>query len=278
MFFVSAATPLLESLLVKYANDNKVNYGAIRLWGEVGVGTTTLVIGFVLQYYGMRYLGWMYGLLLLGGLLLLLRTPDAQREAKPITMQSFAKLFSNRTFLLYLIIILLVSIPHRMNDSYLMIYLAQLGATGTIAGLGWTVSATGSMISLLFLSKLMDKYDEIRFVIIACICYAIRWLIYGLAEHSGFVIAGQALHMATFSVFLVASTRYIYRIVPKELIATAITLYLAIFMGLGGIIGGVAGGWMIDHTGPHAAYLLGCMLSAAAAGLAIAYRSRLIKE
>lgn len=254
MCFVSAGPPLTESFLVKYTNSRGLQYGRIRLWGEAGVGIVALGLGVALEQFGVSYLGVLYAITLGACILTLVTIPDVASAPVPLTGQSLIRLVSDRTFLMYLGAVILYAIPHRMNDGFLTLYVRELGGSESDAGLAWLAATLSSVISLFAAGKLIGNRNELAVMVLAGICYCGRWLIYSLAEGPGMLIAAQTLHMLTFSLMLMTSTRYISRTVPRELTATALTLYSACFMGAGGIIGNMAGGWLMETFSMHAAY------------------------
>lgn len=126
MFFFSSVGPLADSLVMKYAYENNRSFGSIRLWGEVGVGISALLLGLAIERVGMNYLFFMFAFLIAFALLSMYGLPDAKPHAVPVSKESLKRLISTRPFLLYLLFMLFVSVPHRMNDVMMVLFLSEL--------------------------------------------------------------------------------------------------------------------------------------------------------
>jgi PPP family 3-phenylpropionic acid transporter len=224
-FFNSASGPLSETLCISYAQQNNIEFGRIRLWGEVGIGTSAFAFGFIVQYIGISY-----------------------------------------SSLIYLIAISLAiiagfGIPHRMNDSMFSIYLNQLGGTESQLGFAWLLATISTVPALIYVGRLIQRWNELGIFFIAAFIYSIRWIIYSLVDSPSILIAFQLLNSVSFPLFLVACVQYMVHLVPPELRATGLAAFAVTFGGLGGIIGNAGGGYMIEHYGSHVAYAIGGILA-----------------
>lgn len=275
MFFFTSVGPLTESLMISFSYEHNRNYGSIRLWGEVGVGTAALWLGLSIERAGMGILGWLYLGMVLVVLLYMFWLPDARSHSIPVTKQSLKKLFANRRFLLFLGLLLLVSVPHRMNDTFLPIYLKQLGATESDVGTAWLIATLSAVPTMALIGRFLQRYSELVLVAIACFFYALRWVIYSLASDSALIMLGQALHLLTFPIVLIASVQLVFKMVPRELIATGQTIFTAVFFGIGGILGSSVGGSLIDIYGAGALYLTGAGLCVLGGAMLLLCRSYL---
>lgn len=133
MFFMTSCGPLTDSIAMQYANKNKKNYGAVRSFGSIGVGTSALVLGMLIGVVGIQYIGWMYAIIMLAAIPLVLIINESGREVttgvRPsISLSSLKELLKNKKYIWIVIISFLIFTPHKMNDSLLTIYLADLGA------------------------------------------------------------------------------------------------------------------------------------------------------
>ncbi|MDF2963005.1 MAG: Na+/melibiose symporter-like transporter [Paenibacillus sp.] len=269
-FFNSSSGPLAETLCIAYANQNNKDYGRIRLWGEVGVGISALLLGMIVDRIGIQHLGLIYTVSICIAVTATSFLKNTEAASAPVNLSALTKLIVNPKLLWFLFLILMIGIPHRMNDSMLAIYLDRLGATETQLGMAWLVATLSTVPALMFIGNLMRKWNELGILIIAALAYTVRWAIYSQADSPGVLIASQLLHSITFPLFLVASIQYVFSIVPAELRATGQSAFAVVFGGLGGVIGSSAGGYMMDHLGPHIAYGAGSILAFIGAAAAAA--------
>lgn len=268
MCFNSGVAPLSETLCFTYAQQNKKDFGRVRLWGEVGVGTSALMLGFLVERVGMEQLGLIYALALTAALVAALLLRDVKASTAPVNLRLMAGLFAQPRLLWLLLLILLVAIPHRMNDSMLALYLSKVGASESQVGQAWLIGTISTVPTLLIVGRLIRKWNELGIFIIAAAAYMARWLIYAQADSATMLILCQALNCLTFPLFLVASLNYLFTLVPVELRATGQAAFAVTFGGIGGIIGSAGGGYLMEQLGPQATY--GVAAALAATGLAAA--------
>jgi PPP family 3-phenylpropionic acid transporter len=261
MLFKSSAGPLAETLCISYAHQNNKDFGRLRLWGEVGVGTSALLLGIIVERIGINYLWFIYAVLLCFAITATFLLRDTKAASAPVTLSALRNAFTQPKLLWFLILILLIAIPHRMNDSMLAIFLNQLGASESQLGMAWMIATLSTVPALIFVGKMIKKWNELGIFVVAALVYTVRWAIYSQAESPFVLVISQLFHSLTFPLFLVASIQYLISIVPAELRATGQAAFAVTFGGLGGIIGSAGGGYVIEHFGPHTAYGAGSVLT-----------------
>lgn len=174
MFFYSSAGPLTESLIIKYVNENNRNYGSIRLWGEVGVGIAALWLGVTMEKLGMGILGWLFIGMIVISLISMYWLPDAKAHNNPVTKNSLYRLFTNRAFLLFLGLQLMIAIPHRMNDTFLPIYIMEHGGLESHVGISLLIATFSAVPTMLLMGVLLKKYSELLLITAAAFFYILQ--------------------------------------------------------------------------------------------------------
>ena len=263
--FFSAIPSLTESLAVSTAERAGRGFGVIRLWGEVGLGLFSLTLGIVVSAIGLSNLIWIYVGVVLVFLVSAMFLQDAQIRSAALKSEHFVKLFTNPAFLWFLFIVLLTSIPHRMNDGLIGIYLTALGGTEQQVGRAWMVATFSSVPLLAFGAFFVRRFHPMLLISVISSLYVIRWLVFASTDNPDTLVLLQAMQGLTFPLFLVSAVFYITRIVPPELRSTGQTTYAAVFGGIAGIIGNIGGGYVLDHFAPNTIYLIGSVFSLAGA-------------
>ncbi|RKL67684.1 hypothetical protein CR203_10070 [Salipaludibacillus neizhouensis] len=261
MFFMTSCGPLTDSIAMQYANKHKKNYGAVRSFGSIGVGTSALVLGMLIGVVGIQYIGWMYAIIMLAAIPLVLIINESGREVttgvRPsITLSSLKELLKNKKYIWIVIISFLIFTPHKMNDSLLTIYLADLGALEKQIGLAWMFATFSSVPIFALTGLLLKRFKEMTLLMVAAFLYSIRWFLYGVWDDPQILTYLQLLHGVTFPLFFVAVFHYVTKLVPRELIATGQLLFIASTIGLGGLLGNAGGGWHMETYSPQATYHL----------------------
>ncbi|WP_026908064.1 MFS transporter [Paucisalibacillus globulus] len=257
-FFTTPIGGLGDSLAQRRADETGVSFGTIRTWGSVGFSVSSLIIGSILSKYGVEYMIWPYLFFGFIALLVVLRVKDVKVESDPVSLKDVNILIKNKEFVFFLLAVIFLSVAHRANDSFIGLYITELGGSEALVGLGWFVGVITEALVFATAGFWFKKLHPLIFVMLAGILYSIRWIIYGTANDPMFVIGLQILHGFTFGVFYLAALDYVTRLIPKLLQSTGHLVYYAVFFGISGIIGSLAGGAIMDHySGGTLYYVMG---------------------
>ena len=253
-FFSSPVGALSDSLAQRRANDLNISFGSIRMWGSVGFAFSSLIIGSFLTKAGIQYMIWPY--LIIGSLLLIvaMSIQDVKTDAEPASFTDVKALIQHYPYIIFLSIMLIIAITHRTNDSFIGIYLTELGGGENLVGVAWFVGVMSEATVFALATYWFRKFHPLIFIIIAGILYAIRWFIYGSLDSPYLIIVFQVLHGATFGIFYVASFDFVTKLIPKKLHATGHLIFYSVLFGLAGIIGSLSGGFILDHYGASSLY------------------------
>jgi PPP family 3-phenylpropionic acid transporter len=265
-FFGSPIGPLSEALCISHAQEHRREFGRMRVWGEIGVGVTGLAVGYIIKAVGI---GKLWIIFLICGVLAVLAAfwlRESKVTPAPVDLKALGRLFTQPRLLWLLFIVLIVGIPHRMNDSMLSFHLKALGAPESVIGIAWFAGTMSTVPAMMFAGRLFRKVNAIGVMTIAAAVYAVRWLIYGATDSAPVLIAAQVLHGATFPLFFLATIHYMMTFVPAELRATGQSAFAVTFAGIGGLVGNAAGGYAIQLFGAGAAYGIGGALALLGAG------------
>src|SRR5699024_9325740 len=98
-FFSSPVGEFGDRLAQRRADELHISFGSIRMWGSIGLGLSSLLIGELLTKVGIGYNVWPY--VILGSFLLVnaITLKDVVVEEDPIQLIYVKKLFTNRPFI-----------------------------------------------------------------------------------------------------------------------------------------------------------------------------------
>src|SRR5699024_5615947 len=204
------------------------------------------IIGEILSRIGVQYM--IYPYLFFGtiALIVAIKLKDVKVESDPIQLKDVNKLFKNKSFVIFLFLIIFLTISHRANDSFIGLYITELGGSESWVGLAWFIGVASEGAVFAFAGFWFRKYHPLIFVIVAGVLYSIRWFLYAGADDPMYIIALQVLHGLTFGTFYLAAFDYVTRLIPKDLTATGHLVFYAVFFGVSGIVGSLAGGAIMD--------------------------------
>ncbi|WP_281886052.1 MFS transporter [Paenibacillus sp. YYML68] len=279
-FFLLSSQPLLDTLSIRVAQRADATYGSIRLWGSIGFMLLSMSTGFLLDVIGgidhIAYLYW--GIWLLPFLFLLLARNEKGEGNAVVSLSAFGQMLKNKQFVWFLFLVFILMVPHRMNDSLLALYMKDLGATDVMVGWAWALAAGSEIPTLALLARYLTRFHELALLGVVSILYTVRWFLYGYLDDPFMLMMLQASHSITFAVFWITAVQYVVRLVPSHLQSTGQSLLAMIFLGLAGITGGYAGGYVKDWLGGDAMYYIGAVFAAVSAVLFLGTHSYLRKH
>lgn len=254
-FFSSPVGALSDSLAQRRANDLGISFGTIRMWGSVGFAFSSLIVGEILAKLGVQYMVWPY--VIIGTVLLLISftIQDVKADSSPVQLNDIKKLMTNKSFIFFLIFMMFISIGHRANDSFMGIYITELGGNEGLVGLAWFIGVISEAFVFAFAGFWFRKFHPISFIVFATVLYSLRWFIYGTATSPMLIISLQALHGLTFGIFYLAAFDYVTRIIPKLLQSTGHLIFYSVLFGVSGIIGSMGGGFLMEHFSGQSLYI-----------------------
>lgn len=253
-WFMSPIGPLSDSLTFRITAEANQSFGSIRLFGSIGFALTALLSGWILDRFGFgitRNVFLFYGIIALLGSVFL---KDTTVSSKKITLNGLRRLFQHHDYVRFLVLVLVLSIPHRINDGFLGVYVQSLGGSTQLVGLSWFFATLSEAIFMGLSFRYLKDEKELVLIATASFLYCVRWAFTALLGSAVGVAYLQLFHGLTFAVYYLAAFHYVDKIIPEEWKATGQTIFAAVFFGLAGMIGSILGGWVFDHYGGHTLY------------------------
>lgn len=253
-FFSTPVGALSDSLGQRRADELNVSFGSIRTWGSVGFAVSALLVSELLDIIGIQYVFWPY---LLMGIFLLSVTftiTDVEADSTPIQLKDLGLLLKNKYFTGFLFIMIFITLTHRTSDSYIGIFIEELGGTERLVGWAWFIGVMSEALVFATAFLWFRRLHPLFFIIVSSTLYTIRWFIYGYATTPYHIIGFQFLHGLTFGTFYVAAFDYITRLIPKQLQASGHLIFFSVLFGVSGIFGSIGGGMIIEAYNGQALY------------------------
>lgn len=262
--FMSPVGGLGDSLSQKTANKLSVSFGSIRMWGSLGFAIMSLLSGFLLASIGVKYIYLPFLFFMFLTLVIAFRIRDVEMSKKPINVKEAIKLFKNKKFMIFLVIMMFITITHRTNDSFLGIYIIEKGGTESFIGWAWFIGVFSEAIIFATATQWFRKFHALTFIVISGILFAFRWFMMGILQDPFLVLPLQIMHGFTFGIFYLCAFHYVTKLIPEELQSTGHLLFYSFFFGLSGMIGSSVGGFIIEQL--SVTYLYSSLAFVAATG------------
>ncbi|GKU79795.1 hypothetical protein L3i20_v241920 [Paenibacillus sp. L3-i20] len=139
-FFQTPINPLSDSLILLSSQHTGTPYALIRIFGSLGFALSAYGFGLLLKVIGSEWTLVVILFTILTSIILAFVIKDYQGQARKMEFSGFFKLLGKKNVLLFFFLILLISIAHRMYESFLAVTMRQLGASDSTIGLALLVS------------------------------------------------------------------------------------------------------------------------------------------
>ncbi len=255
--FTSSTLPLAESLTLAHLATTNGHYSRIRMWGSLGFIVAAVILGYMIDFAGIRSLLWF----LLAVQITLFALTNTLPEAKvvPHAHDTFSiwQVIKQPNVLALLIGCALMVTAHGVLYNFYSIYLSDHGYSKGMIGLLWSVGVICEIGIFMLMPKIMLRYSLKTILLISLLLAVVRFVMIGIAaDNILLLVLAQTLHAATFGSFHAASVEVISQFFNGRHQAKGQAIYNSIAYGVGGSIGGVAGGYALQYIGGEKTFML----------------------
>lgn len=254
-FFQSSIQPIADSTTMLMLEDRS-EFGKVRLWGSLGYAVGVMLVGSLLDIYGLWLMFILNGIILIITLLLIFNLPISKGGARKFKLQEAMALFKNKSFLLFLLFSFMVHLTVHANNSFYAIFLQNLGATITLVGFALLIKSVLEVPFFAMSKKLMERFSYPVLLSLVAGIYGVRWFVLGLSSNLEILVWSQILLSLSYSIQYFASVAYVDLITPEKYRATGQTFYWAVSLGLGGLFGNMLAGWALNYIDIQSLYLI----------------------
>lgn len=289
LIFAIALAPcrsLVDSIVLDFLGGKGAAYGGVRVWGSVGFAAGVVLLGRVIDKFGLGVMFPLYALFGGGSAILAwillpgsmapgkkesdeakvgskgsetVRMPSARAistRTPLINMLSFPpEIRSNKSLIAFLFIAFLARMSSAPYYTFLSIHLDGLGASESLIGLAWGLAVTSEIILFFASGRLISWIGAEGVFLAGMIGTAIRWFLFASVSSLTGALALQLLHSMTYGAFTVGAVAIITGRVPAHLRASGQGLLAAATEGLAGIFGSIFAGRLFDAMGLRATFL-----------------------
>ena len=257
-FFRGSMSPYAENLLVRNANELRLNYGLLRSVGSFLFTAGGLAITALLPLVGVPSTFWLSGVMMIPVVILTLlaREPNAQpAQSVPKEKLDLSQLFRNKSYVAFLVFGFLFYIAANCEASFFPYFIQGVGVPTDRYVVVLSYRAFLEIPFLLLMGKLRRRFSLGRLVVAAAVLMAVECVFLGLFANSLMSI----LLCATFfglgnGLFIGSSLNYLYELAPSHLKASAQAFFSAV-SSVAGILGNLLGGLVFDAMGAKPFYL-----------------------
>lgn len=228
-------------------------FPSVRVLGTIGWIAAGLMLGFLkLEDTNTQFLMGAGSSIALGLYALSLPdTPPKGKKSRPslgdILGLDAAVMFKDRSFVIFTISALLISIPLAFYYSFTNPFFNEMGLENAAGKM--TLGQVSEIVFLLLMPLFFVRLGVKKMILVGMIAWAVRYVlfVYGNAEELVWMYyLGIILHGVCYDFFFVTGQIYVDNAAPKHLQASAQGLITLLTYGLGMLIGSWTSGWYVD--------------------------------
>jgi len=222
-------TVLADAKIVEVLGNNAEQYGR----GSEVFGMAFLFIGFAIAMTPTLFIS-----------LKMHHTPQPRDKNYWKNLKGFLK---NPSWQLFLLIVILIGACRGLITNYVGIYMKDMGASTTLVGNAYSISALSEVVVFYFSVQLLKRFSATKLLVVSLLLFGIRLLLMGSVTGVSQLLFIQLLHSVTFAPSWLAGVDVAKKLAPKGLEATGQGLMTTAYMGIGYGFGSLYGGVMLDR-------------------------------
>lgn len=255
--FTSSTLPLSESLTLAHLATTNGHYSRIRMWGSLGFIVAAVILGFLIDLYGVKSLLWFLLIVQIILFALTFKLPEATIAPHAHDHFSIWQIIKQPVVIALLLGCSLMVTAHGVLYNFYSIYLAEHGYSKGMIGLLWSLGVICEIVIFMLMPKIMARFSLKTILLTSLALAVLRFGMIGVAVDSlVFLLIAQSLHAATFGSFHAASIEVITQFFNGRHQAKGQAIYNSVAYGVGGSAGGLAGGYALQFLGGQTTFLM----------------------
>lgn len=255
--FTSSTLPLSESLVLAHLATTNGHYSRIRMWGSLGFIVAAVILGYVIDGFGIGSLLWFLLAVQITLFALTFKLPEVIVAPHAHDHFSVWAIIKQPAVLALLCGCALMVTAHGVLYNFYSIYLVEHGYSKGSIGLLWSLGVICEIFVFMWMPKLMTKYTLKTILLISLVLAVVRFSMIGLVpDQMWLLLLAQCLHAFTFGSFHAASVEVVSQFFKGRHQAKGQAIYNSVAYGVGGTIGGLAGGFALQYLGGQSTFML----------------------
>lgn len=260
-FFRAPMSSLVDSWTVRSANEHRLNFNTMRMFGTIGYSATGVFLSWLTAKFGVNWAFYVHTMMLAAAIIICLmmkgedrRGAEAKAEQISLRDMHFGKLIKNYSLVTFFIYLILYCIPLNSGDTFLPYLMEEIGITPKLVGIIMAVRSAMEIPVLLGFHKFRAKFSLPTLLTIQCACYMLIYFSFTVMRSKVLFIAAMCLQGMASGVEIGCTNNYVYALAPDELKSTAVMLCNAMW-ALSGFMANFVGGYIVQYSGIRTYYV-----------------------
>ncbi|XP_071441996.1 uncharacterized protein [Hetaerina americana] len=254
---VTMLDPIALTMIQKYGGE----FGRERMFSTFGMALFSPITGLLIDQ-SSRALGYtdysaaFYShdvLLVISAIAVMLMPIGTKLPAEHI-MRDLVRLVRLPHIIVFIFFLFILGNFWGFIESFLFLYLKELGAPNYLLGLTLTVGTLSSMPFLYGAENITRYFGHVNIIIIAFFSHAARLMGYSFIDNAWWCFPFEAIEALAVHLMWVAAATYCATICPKNLLATLIGVLGMAHFSLGRGSGSFVGGFLLGSVGTRESF------------------------
>lgn len=260
----TATLPLLDSHILRRLPATL--FGRVRLWGSIGYGVTVSTFGWWSQSWSPDVAGrasvWLFMGVYAVASAIVWFVSD-RMDARPVTAgpmlrPGVAPSAGRIDWGVPLALLLTMSALHftavTVYNVLLSLHAVELGFSTAATGAAVGTAICCEVVLLAFSTRLLRGRSDAFWLALTFVVSAVRWVVTATSTWAPLWSGINALHFFSFGVWYVVTMRMLGDFAPADRRTTLQGVFSSVVLGIGGTVGMVAGGALMQWGGGRAAF------------------------
>jgi len=272
--FSSALIPTCVSVTLALSGSGGAhNFGRVRVWGTVGFLLTVVSFPWLLDAFegfrglaahaggpskpGLALMFPVSGVLAANGGVIALDLPRHVAMSLRAVRGDWRRLARHGPFARLMFFALAAYLCLQGPMGMFAVFVRESGGTLESVSQMWILMLLLEIPLIALSGATFEKVGPRGLLAIGVIAGGARWAVCGLAPDLRWVYAASLLHGVTVTGLVVGAPLYVESVVPDRLRSTGQGILAMFGISLGGISSNLSAGWLLEHMGPDAPYVVG---------------------
>ena len=249
--FLNGTTALTDRL----ATGAPYPFGTIRIWGSICYAIACQVTGYVYDNLSHQAIYIIFTIAIIITIICFIGMNDVQqiksekKEESFTVLEMLKALFTNKAFVIFMIIYILFQGPASANGVYMPLLIKELGGSTTLVGTTLLFSTLSEIPAVLFSDQLIKKIPYKYLMLFACILTIIRFVWYSTYPTPTMIMMMFFFQGLTTIIFILVAVRIILDIVDERFVNSAYGISSMLAKGVAAFVFQMLSGNIIDAFG-----------------------------
>lgn len=264
MSFWPSITPLIDTIAMKAAHSEGIDYGRVRLWCSITFIGASYGVGWLLEWQTPLIISTcLIGAIvvnLAGAYLLAPEVPSGIHAAPSGGQWKAARaILRHPLFVVGICLAGLIQSTHAVYYTFGTLNWQRLGYSNMVIGALWGVGVIAEIILFAFSGRVVARVGAVQMMTLGAGAAVFRWSITAMSPPLWVLFPLQVLHAFTYCAAHLGTIHFLSRAAPRSLAATAQSLYASFSAGVMMGVMTLIAGPLYQSFGPKA-YLLSAVV------------------